>query len=183
MAIVARTVSAVYENPAENTATNPTPDGCQWADSVENFCISGQDKKQLSNVDIDACKKACEDETGFNCYSIDYKASTKDCWLQSKDRYSTKLSACNTYTYHERNCRGTVWYWSFALYLISASSWFLWSMRMGGFDWCGHAWKQLPYPDIKDGRRVSTSVWSGKDIPLHVLRLPPHFEVLLPIVG
>jgi hypothetical protein len=83
----------------------PLPGACVWLDPVAGYVVSGQDKKVVYNVEVDECKTACEAETTFSCYSFDYR-SDKTCFLQSKDRYSTKLVANAGFVgYYERNCR------------------------------------------------------------------------------
>jgi hypothetical protein len=93
------------ENASENTAFDPSPGECDWLDPVVGYVISGNDKKTLTNIEVNDCKQAGEEETGFNCYSIDYRKTDKTCFLQSLDRYSTKLAVNNNFDYHERNCR------------------------------------------------------------------------------
>ena len=79
---------------------------CRWLEPVEGKSISGLNKKTLNNMDVDDCKKACEDTDTYKCMSFDYRTTTRTCWLQAVDRFSARLSTYTTYQYYERSCQG-----------------------------------------------------------------------------
>ena len=92
---------------------SPAPDkddevekDCVWLGPIENFYISGNDAKTLYTISLEDCKKACEDETSFDCISFDYYVSVKYCYLSKIDRHDVTLSSSTAYHYYERRCEG-----------------------------------------------------------------------------
>lgn len=95
---------------ATSVATHATeifaPDSCFWLDPFPGYVVDSQDLKHLTHVNVDECKKACEEEKTFNCFSFDYRESTDECWLQRVDRFSIRIRSSAPFTYYERSCRG-----------------------------------------------------------------------------
>ena len=81
-------------------------DTCHWLEVIEGRVVSGNDRVNLKNMDVAACKKACEEQETYKCMSFDYRPGTSECWLQTVDRFSARLTTSSTFNYYERDCRG-----------------------------------------------------------------------------
>ena len=81
------------------------PADCTWEDPLKSY-ISGNDKKKLSSMSAEQCKKSCEREDDFFCNSFDYVSASKQCYLQEVNRMSHVLTASTSYVYYERDCDG-----------------------------------------------------------------------------
>ena len=75
-------------------------------DKVENYYVGGAIKRTIGSTTIEECKKACEEDTTFQCTSVNFYKAAKTCYLKDTDRYTTRLTASTLYDYYERNCRG-----------------------------------------------------------------------------
>ena len=73
---------------------------------IKGHYVPSQDSKTLTGIEIDDCKKACEDQTTFKCISFDYYVAVKYCYLQAVDRHSAILTAHAAFDYYERRCDG-----------------------------------------------------------------------------
>lgn len=87
---IAQATSATAEHGEENAIIG-------WK-FYENEAISGWNKRRIPNKTFDECKKLCEEETSFECQSIDYTKSNSLCDLSTKKfgdpgvrRYSSPL--------------------------------------------------------------------------------------------
>lgn len=78
---------------------------CKWVSPVGGY-ISGNDKKTLTGITAEQCKKSCENEDTFNCNSFDYLISSKYCYLQEVTRATHTVSMHSSYNYYERDCSG-----------------------------------------------------------------------------
>ena len=71
-----------FLNAGKNITYKPTK---VWKDKV-GACIPGRDTRRSqgwSGSSLANCKKTCEDETSFNCRSIDYESNQKLChWTE-----------------------------------------------------------------------------------------------------
>lgn len=68
--------------------------------------ISGNDKKTLTGISLDQCKKSCENWEDFECNSVDYLEANKYCYMQSVTRSSHTVSKHASYIYVELDCSG-----------------------------------------------------------------------------
>ncbi|CAH1791321.1 unnamed protein product, partial [Owenia fusiformis] len=77
-----------------------------WVD-IPGACIAGYNHRKINSVTtIDACKKLCENEKEFECWSIDYEAEYERCLLSEKSSRNNPISnPCymSGYTYAERS--------------------------------------------------------------------------------
>lgn len=75
---------------------------CNWLNPMVGKYISGNDKVTMTGMDLEGCKKACEDATSFLCRSFDMTGTT--CYLGSANRGTASLTSHASYTYYERDC-------------------------------------------------------------------------------
>ena len=62
-------------------------------------CLWGYNEKTLSELSLEECKEKCATES-FGCKSLEYRESSKYCWL-SKDTKKSQLSS------YQQPCSGS----------------------------------------------------------------------------
>ena len=88
-----------------NSVSAVAAKNCKWLTPVGGY-ISGNDKKTLTGISAEQCKKSCENEETFNCNSFDYLTGNKYCYMQEVTRSTHTVSKHTSYDYYERDCSG-----------------------------------------------------------------------------
>ena len=75
-------------------------------DPVKGYYISGNDKKTLTNYNLEYCKYECEHAQEFKCISFDFRPAYRTCYLQEVNRNGAILTVSASYEYYEINFEG-----------------------------------------------------------------------------
>ena len=59
-----------------------------WTSDEVEMTIYGYDNRVVVEVELDECKQCCEEESEFNCLSVDYMSSERFCFLSAETKYT-----------------------------------------------------------------------------------------------
>merc|ERR1711976_275652 len=79
---------------------------CTW-EVKTNHGLNGRNDKKISGSSVDQCKKACEEETSFQCKSFDFNKLFNFCHLSASTTNDAGLIWWFTYDYYEAKCGET----------------------------------------------------------------------------